>query len=95
MLLDRSPDGTLTHVAAAWAERVTGVRDVQVVHGLQDANGDLTTPTGVLARPDGVVARAADTAGPAAVTGLEAALHRWAGTPPTPEHSGTRQGCRM
>nr|WP_315975420.1 hypothetical protein [Streptomyces nigrescens] len=45
---------------------------------------DRATPTGVLVRPDGVVAWASDIA---AVTRLDAALHRWAGAPSSsPEH---------
>ncbi|WP_437113721.1 hypothetical protein [Streptomyces violaceusniger] len=45
------------------------------------------TPTGVLVRPDGVVAWASDTTDVAAITGLEAALHRWTGAPTSaPEH---------
>ncbi|WP_063733306.1 FAD-dependent monooxygenase [Streptomyces sp. RTd22] len=68
LLLDRTPDGAFARRAAAWDGRVSSVTD------------DQATPTGVLVRPDGVVAWAADTA---AVTGLEAALHRWAGPPLT------------
>jgi len=69
LLLDRTPDGAFARRAAAWSGRVSSVTD------------DQATPTGVLVRPDGVVAWAADTADTAAVTGLEAALHRWAGAP--------------
>jgi hypothetical protein len=69
LLLDRTPDGAFGRLAAPWAGRVTSVTD------------DHATPTGVLVRPDGVVAWASDTTRPAATTGLEAALHRWAGTP--------------
>ncbi|MEU6550546.1 FAD-dependent monooxygenase [Streptomyces sp. NPDC046915] len=73
LLLDRTPDGAFARRAAAWAGRVSGVTDGHA------------TPTGVLVRPDGVVAWASDSADTAAVTGLEAALHRWAGAPsPSP-----------
>jgi hypothetical protein len=41
---------------------------------------DRGLPAAVLVRPDGVVAWASDTADP---TGLETALHRWAGQPLT------------
>ncbi|MET9036576.1 FAD-dependent monooxygenase [Streptomyces mirabilis] len=76
LLLDRTPDGTLARLAAAWAGRVSTVTD------------DHATPTGVLVRPDGVVAWASDTTDVAAATGLEAALHGWAGAPtPSPEHA--------
>ncbi|MFF4730231.1 FAD-dependent monooxygenase [Streptomyces mirabilis] len=76
LLLDRTPDGTFTRLAAAWAGRVSGVAD------------DHATPTGVLVRPDGVVAWASDTTDVAAATGLEAALRGWAGAPsPSPEHA--------
>ncbi|GHE14949.1 FAD-dependent oxidoreductase [Streptomyces alanosinicus] len=73
LLLDRTADGAFARLAAAWAGRVSSVTD------------DRATPTGVLVRPDGVVAWACDTADTdtAAVTGLEAALRRWAGTPST------------
>jgi 2-polyprenyl-6-methoxyphenol hydroxylase-like FAD-dependent oxidoreductase len=75
LLLDRAPDGAFARLAAAWAGRVSSVTD------------DHGTPTGVLVRPDGVVAWACDTADIAAVTGLDAALHRWAGAPSSsPEH---------
>jgi 2-polyprenyl-6-methoxyphenol hydroxylase-like FAD-dependent oxidoreductase len=80
LLLDRTPsatsgDGAFARVAAAWAGRVSSVTD------------DHATPTGVLVRPDGVVAWASDTTDTAAVTGLEAALHRWTGLPSSsPEH---------
>ncbi|MFJ2196720.1 FAD-dependent oxidoreductase [Streptomyces violaceusniger] len=75
LLLDRTPDGTFARRAAAWAGRVSSVTDGHA------------TPTGVLVRPDGVVAWASDTTGLAAITGLEAALHRWTGAPtPSPEH---------
>jgi flavin-dependent dehydrogenase len=75
LLLDRTPDGALARLAAAWAGRVSSVTD------------DHATPSGVLVRPDGVVAWASDTTDIAAVTGLEAALHRWAGAPSSsPEH---------
>ncbi|MEU2791757.1 FAD-dependent oxidoreductase [Streptomyces sp. NPDC007100] len=69
LLLDRTPDGAFAHLAAAWAGRVSSVTDAPA------------TPTAVLVRPDGVVAWASDTAGTAAATSLEAALHRWAGVP--------------
>ena len=69
------PDGAFARLAAAWAGRVTGVTD------------DRAAPAAVLVRPDGVVAWACDTTDIAAVTGLEAALHRWAGVPlSSPEH---------
>ncbi|WP_405736250.1 FAD-dependent monooxygenase [Streptomyces sp. NBC_01537] len=75
LLLDRTADGAFARLAAAWAGRVSSVTD------------DHATPTGVLVRPDGVVAWACDTTGIAAVTGLEAALHRWTGAPSSsPEH---------
>ncbi|KUM91763.1 FAD-dependent oxidoreductase [Streptomyces cellostaticus] len=67
LLLDRTPDGAFARLAAAWAGRVSSVSD------------DHATPTGVLVRPDGVVAWASDTTDIAAITGLEAALHRWTG----------------
>jgi 2-polyprenyl-6-methoxyphenol hydroxylase-like FAD-dependent oxidoreductase len=76
LLLDRTPDGAFARLAAPWAGRVSSVTD------------DHATPTAVLVRPDGVVAWASDTAGTVAVTGLEAALRRWAGAPSsTPEHA--------
>jgi 2-polyprenyl-6-methoxyphenol hydroxylase-like FAD-dependent oxidoreductase len=78
LLLDRTADGAFARLAAARAGRVNSVTD------------DHATPTGVLVRPDGVVAWACDTADNAAVTGLEAALRRWTGTPspsPEPEHA--------
>ncbi|WP_328499815.1 FAD-dependent monooxygenase [Streptomyces sp. NBC_00457] len=71
VLLDRTADGRFARLAAAWAGRVSCVTD------------DHATPTAVLVRPDGVVAWACDTTGIAAATGLETALHRWAGTPET------------
>ncbi|MEU6251067.1 FAD-dependent oxidoreductase [Streptomyces sp. NPDC047043] len=75
LLLDRTPDGTFARLAAAWNGRVSTVTD------------DQATPTGVLVRPDGVVAWAADTPDTDAVTGLEAALNRWAGArSSSPEH---------
>ncbi|MBP2049882.1 2-polyprenyl-6-methoxyphenol hydroxylase-like FAD-dependent oxidoreductase [Streptomyces griseochromogenes] len=75
LLLDRTADGAFARLAAAWAGRVGSVTD------------DHATPTGVLVRPDGVVAWASDATVIAAVTGLEAALHRWAGAPSSsPEH---------
>ncbi|MFF7887620.1 FAD-dependent oxidoreductase [Streptomyces sp. NPDC020794] len=78
LLLDRTPDGAFARLAAGWAGRVSSVTD------------DRATPTGVLVRPDGVVVWACDTAdatGIATVTGLEAALLRWAGAPSaSPEH---------
>ncbi|MDF2264920.1 FAD-dependent monooxygenase [Streptomyces coacervatus] len=75
LLLDRTPDGAFARLAAAWAGRVTSMTD------------DQATPTGVLVRPDGVVAWASDTTDTTAATGLEAALHRWAGAPSSsPEH---------
>jgi len=74
LLLDRTPDGTFTRAATAWAGRVRSVPDG---HG---------TPSGLLVRPDGVVAWACDTADDTAVTGLETALRLWAGRPsPAPE----------
>ncbi|CAN5631047.1 FAD-dependent monooxygenase [soil metagenome] len=66
LLLDRTPSGALVTLAAAWAGRVFGITD------------DHAAPAGVLVRPDGVVAWATDIA---VDTGLEAALHHWAGTP--------------
>ncbi|WP_427168003.1 FAD-dependent monooxygenase [Streptomyces sp. C1-1] len=69
LLLDRTADGRFAHRAEAWGDRVNGVTD------------DHATPAGLLVRPDGVVAWATDTDDTEAVTGLEAALHRWAGTP--------------
>ncbi|MFI8228513.1 FAD-dependent monooxygenase [Streptomyces sp. NPDC085900] len=78
LLLDRTADARFARRAAAWGDRVNSVTDA---HG---------TPAGLLVRPDGVVAWAVDADGDsgcdsdfgsAAVTGLEAALHRWAGTP--------------
>ena len=69
LLLDRTPDGAFDRRAASWTGRVSRVTD------------DAATPAGVLVRPDGVVAWASDATGPAAVTGLEAALRRWAGRP--------------
>ncbi|MFF0000358.1 FAD-dependent oxidoreductase [Streptomyces avermitilis] len=75
LLLDRIPDGAFARLAAAWDGRVSSVKD------------DHATPTGVLVRPDGVVAWASDTTDMAAVTGLEATLHRWTGAPSSsPEH---------
>lgn len=75
LLLDRTPDGAFARLAEAWAGRVTSVTD------------DDATPTGVLVRPDGVVVWASDTTDIAAVTGLEAALRRWTGTPSSsPDH---------
>ncbi|OIJ93742.1 FAD-dependent oxidoreductase [Streptomyces sp. MUSC 14] len=71
LLLDRTADGAFARLAAAWTGRVSIVTDDHA-----------TTPTALLVRPDGVVAWAcetADTTDPAAVAGLEAALHRWAG----------------
>ena len=61
-------------LAAPWSGRLTCVLD------------DHATPTGVLVRPDGVVAWATDGATDGAtdtlaVTDLQAALRRWAGTP--------------
>ncbi|GAB7071714.1 FAD-dependent monooxygenase [Mycolicibacterium hodleri] len=64
LLLDRTPDGAFSRVAAPWATGVTAV---------PDAGG---TPTGVLVRPDGVVAWATDTTDDG---GLVGALRRWAG----------------
>ncbi|WP_234384563.1 FAD-dependent monooxygenase [Streptomyces sp. MMG1121] len=69
LLLDRTAHGAFARLAASWAGRVSSVTDGHA------------TPTGVLVRPDGVVAWACDTTGTTAVTGLETALHRWAGTP--------------
>ena len=69
LLLDRTPDGAFARLAGAWAGRVSSVTD------------EHAAPTGVLVRPDGVVAWASDTIDAAAVTGLEAALRRWAGAP--------------
>jgi 2-polyprenyl-6-methoxyphenol hydroxylase-like FAD-dependent oxidoreductase len=75
LLLDRTPDGAFARLGAAWAGRVNSVTD------------DHATPAGVLVRPDGVVAWACDTADADAVTGLDAALHRWTGAPSSPpEH---------
>ncbi|MDF3293082.1 FAD-dependent monooxygenase [Streptomyces silvisoli] len=75
LLLDRTPDGAFARLTAAWAGRVSSVVDGHA------------TPTGVLVRPDGVVAWASDTTDITAVTGLEAALHRWTGAPSSsPEH---------
>jgi 2-polyprenyl-6-methoxyphenol hydroxylase-like FAD-dependent oxidoreductase len=65
LLLDRTPDGALGALAAAWAGRVTVVPD-----------GD-GAPVGMLVRPDGVVAWASD--GTGGTDGLAAVLHRWAG----------------
>lgn len=79
LLLDRTADGAFTRLAAGWTGRVTSVTD------------DHATPTGVLVRPDGVVAWACDTTAADAAAGLEAALHRWAGTPsPSPEPEPVR-----
>jgi hypothetical protein len=64
LLLDRTPDGAVTRLAAPWAAGVTTVAD---------AGG---TPTGVLVRPDGVVAWASDASDGA---GLVDALRGWAG----------------
>lgn len=72
LLLDRTPDAALAHVAAAWTGRVT------VVTGAAVAD----EPTGILVRPDGVVAWAThttDAADTIDLTGLDAALDRWAG----------------
>ncbi|MET9553503.1 FAD-dependent monooxygenase [Streptomyces sp. NPDC006645] len=70
LLLDRTPDGAFAGPAAgARSGRVRVVRD------------ELAAPVGVLVRPDGVVAWAADSGGATAVTGLEAALRRWADAP--------------
>ncbi|MFD8303616.1 FAD-dependent monooxygenase [Streptomyces sp. NPDC059690] len=69
LLLDRTADGRFAQRAEAWGDRVNGVTD------------DHATPAGLLVRPDGVVAWATDADDTEAVTGLEAALHRWAGTP--------------
>ncbi|MEU5343860.1 FAD-dependent monooxygenase [Streptomyces sp. NPDC020766] len=69
LLLDRTPDGAFVRLATAWTGRVSSVTD------------DHAGPTGVLVRPDGVVAWASDATDLAAVTGLESALHRWAGAP--------------
>ncbi|MET9531855.1 FAD-dependent oxidoreductase [Streptomyces sp. NPDC006649] len=75
LLLDRTPDGTFARLAAGRAGRVRSVTD------------DHAAPAGVLVRPDGVVVWATDTPDTAAVTGLEAALHRWTGAPSSsPEH---------
>jgi len=80
LLLDRTPDGAFTRLAAAWTGRVSSVTD------------DHATPTGVLVRPDGVVAWASDTTDTVAVTGLEAALHRWTGAPTSsPDHPSTNR----
>ncbi|MEU7043797.1 FAD-dependent oxidoreductase [Streptomyces varsoviensis] len=67
LLLDRTPNSTFTHLAAPWGSRV---------HAIPDDSP--STPLAVLVRPDGVVAWATDTTDP---SGLEAALHQWAGTP--------------
>lgn len=64
LMLDRTPDGAFTRLAAPWASDVTTVGD------------DEGTPTGVLVRPDGVVAWASDTFDGA---GLDDALRGWAG----------------
>ncbi|MET7693947.1 FAD-dependent monooxygenase [Streptomyces sp. NPDC005483] len=74
LLLDRTADGAFAQLAVGWEGRVSSLRD------------EPGTPTGVLVRPDGVVAWASDgTAdtgpGTADVSGLEAALRRWAGAP--------------
>jgi 2-polyprenyl-6-methoxyphenol hydroxylase-like FAD-dependent oxidoreductase len=66
VLLDRTPDQSLSRRAGPWADRVTVVTD----------SGD--GPDGLLIRPDGVIIWAAAQDSPGA---LEAALHRWAGTP--------------
>ncbi|GAA5166427.1 FAD-dependent monooxygenase [Amycolatopsis dongchuanensis] len=66
LLLDRTPDGAFTRLAAPWGKRVTAVAD------------DHAAPVGVLVRPDGVIAWATDTTG---ADGLETALRRWAGAP--------------
>lgn len=89
LLLDRTADGAFTRLAAGWTGRVTSVTSV---------TDDHATPTGVLVRPDGVVAWACDTTdtdtdttAADAAAGLEAALHRWAGTPsPSPEPEPVR-----
>jgi 2-polyprenyl-6-methoxyphenol hydroxylase-like FAD-dependent oxidoreductase len=78
LLLDRTPDGAFARLAAAWDGRVSSVTD------------DHATPTGVLVRPDGVVAWASDTTDIAAVTSLEAALHRWTGAPSSVADAGRR-----
>jgi 2-polyprenyl-6-methoxyphenol hydroxylase-like FAD-dependent oxidoreductase len=72
LLLDRTPDGAFARLAATWVGRVISVTDDHAEHPL---------PIGVLVRPDGVVAWASDTTDIAAITGLEAALHRWTGAP--------------
>ena len=63
LLLDRTPDGRFAAFADG-AERVVTVSDSAAM------------PLGVLVRPDGVVAWASDDAD---VSGLEDALHAWAG----------------
>ncbi|WP_327071428.1 FAD-dependent monooxygenase [Kitasatospora sp. NBC_01302] len=78
LLLDRTADGAFARLATAWDGRVTSVTDGHA------------TPAGVLVRPDGVAAWACDTADGAAVSGLEAALHRWAGAPSSSTSSAPR-----
>ncbi|MET0700647.1 MAG: FAD-dependent monooxygenase [Mycobacterium sp.] len=68
LLLDRTADGAFARRADAVSGRVRIVRDGPA------------TPAGVLVRPDGVVAWAGDDG---ADTGLDAALRRWAGLPPS------------
>jgi 2-polyprenyl-6-methoxyphenol hydroxylase-like FAD-dependent oxidoreductase len=63
LLLDRTPDGGLARLGAAWAAPVTVVKD---------AAGPL--PAGVLVRPDGVVAWASDSTDGADTPGLEVAF---------------------
>ena len=66
VLLDRTPDRSPSRRAGPWRDRVTIVADL--------GEG----PDGLLIRPDGVIIWAAAQDSPGA---LEAALHRWAGTP--------------
>ncbi|WP_233518067.1 FAD-dependent oxidoreductase [Streptomyces corynorhini] len=90
LLLDRTRDGAFARTASAWADRVRSVTDDD--HATP-TGGPVGVPTGVLVRPDGVVAwafsdddGAADSSSSSArassgITGLEAALLRWAGMP--------------
>jgi FAD binding domain-containing protein/aromatic ring hydroxylase-like protein len=66
VLLDRTPDRSLSRRAGLWPDQVTAVTDA--------GEG----PAGLLIRPDGVIVWAADQDAPGA---LEAALRRWAGAP--------------
>jgi hypothetical protein len=69
LLLDRTPDGALGALAAAWTGRVTVVPD-----------GD-GAPVGMLVRPDGVVAWASESTDDTDGRDLAAVLRRWAGHP--------------